>query len=151
MRNQRRMDRRWILGRLSTNASLNSSTGDLQNPTKGFDGAGNDACSGLLVADETEVVDGGVGADEGSTTTSDDAFFNVRTGRVEGVSDADFLFLQPRIRSCNEDGMHKRVRWRVTGRFEWGRRAAMEEIFPCSSSTAAQFGPTIAQAFGRLV
>ena len=61
------------------------------------------------------------------------------------------ILIKPKIRSCNEDGKRKRVRWRVTGRFEWGRRAAMEEISPCSNSTAAQFDPTIVQVFGRLV
>ena len=35
----------------------------------------------------------GVGADEGGATAGDDAFFNGRTGRVEGVFDAGFLFL----------------------------------------------------------
>lgn len=59
-------------------------------------------------------------------------------GALEWVAflHAACLLHDPKIRSCNEDGKRKRGRWRVTGRFEWGRRAAMEEISTCSSSTA---------------
>ena len=46
-----------------------------------------------FVAFELEVVERLLGADEGDAAAGDDAFFHGRTGRVEGVFDAGFLFL----------------------------------------------------------
>lgn len=40
------------------------------------------------------------------------------------------LLRDPKIRSCNEDGKRKRVRWRVTGRFEWGSKSSHGGDFP---------------------
>ena len=46
----------------------------------------------LLVAFELEVVEGLLRTDEGDAAAGDDAFFDGRTGRVQGVFDAGFLF-----------------------------------------------------------
>ena len=61
-----------------------------------FDRLTDDLGADLLVADEgvDDGVDGLDGAQESDTTTGDDAFFNGRTGGVQGVVDAVLLLLE---------------------------------------------------------
>src|SRR5476649_1466182 len=59
-----------------------------------LDGTTDDVDADLFVACDFELVEDLLGADESHTAAGDDTFFHGRTGRVEGILDAGFLFLE---------------------------------------------------------
>src|SRR5262245_2780448 len=63
-----------------------------------FGGATDDRDAELLLFGDLELLEGLLSADEGDASAGDDAFFDGRAGRVEGVLDAGLLLLHLRLR-----------------------------------------------------